>query len=136
MDNKEIKALNDLKNALLSVNGSLLKLGKNKDDVVILLPDGDFNYFDNILSSGVSSFSNFYVKVDSDKFTLSGIMISKYGKEVQYASIYYSVSVVLSAMFDRYEHERKFQSERYEVYYSSQFVYFDLVCLELLNEQI
>ena len=82
MDNKEIKALNDLKNALLSVNGSLLKLGKNKDDVVILLPDGDFNYFDNILSSGVSSFSNFYVKVDSDKFTLSGIMISKYGKVV------------------------------------------------------
>ena len=118
MDNKEIKALNDLKNALLSVNGSLLKLGKNKDDVVILLPDGDFNYF------------------DSDKFTLSGIMISKYGKEVQYASIYYSVSVVLSTMFDRYEHERKFQSECYEVYYSSQFVYFDLVCLELLNEQI
>lgn len=43
MDNKEIKALNDLKNALLSVNGSLLKLGKNKDDVVILLPDSDFN---------------------------------------------------------------------------------------------
>ena len=82
MDNKEIKALNDLKNALLSVNGSLLKLGKNKDDVVILLPDGDFNYFDNILSSSVSSFSNFYMKVDSDRFTLSGIMISKYGKEI------------------------------------------------------
>lgn len=82
MDNKEIKALNDLKNALLSVNGSLLKLGKNKDDVVILLPDGDFNYFDNILSTGVGIFSNFYVKVDSNRFTLSGIMISKYGKEI------------------------------------------------------
>ena len=82
MDNKEVKALNDLKNALLSVNGSLLKLGKNKDDVVILLPDGDFNYFDNILSAGVGIFSNFYVKVDSNRFTLSGIMISKYGKEI------------------------------------------------------
>lgn len=139
MDNKEIKALNDLKNALLSVNGSLLKLGKNKDDVVILLPDDDFNYFDNILSSGVGSFSNFYMKVDSDRFTLSGIMISKYGKEVkgvQYASIYYSVFTVYFNVFNRHGYKRKFQSECYEVYYSSQLVYFDLVCVELLNEQV
>lgn len=82
MDNKEFTALSDIKKSLLSLNGALLRLGKNKDDVVILLPDGDFNYFDNILSSGVGSFSNFYMKVDNDRFTLSGIMISKYGKKV------------------------------------------------------
>lgn len=81
MDNKEFTALSDIKKSLLSLNGALLRLGKNKEDVVILLPDGDFAYFENILSSGVSSLSNFYIKISDDEFSLSGIRIQKYSKE-------------------------------------------------------
>lgn len=70
-----------LKKSLLSLNGCITRLGKNKEDVVILLPDGDFAYFENILSSGVSSLSNFYIKVSDSEFSLSGIRIQKYSKE-------------------------------------------------------
>ena len=81
MEQKEITALTDLKKALLSVNGSLLRLGINKDDVTIVIPKDEFNYFTNILSSGVSGLSNFYIKVDENTFTLSGIVITKKFKE-------------------------------------------------------
>ena len=81
MEQKEITALTDLKKALLSVNGSLLRLGINKNDVTIVIPKDEFNYFTNILSSGVSGLSNFYIKVDEDTFTLSGIVITKKFKE-------------------------------------------------------
>lgn len=81
MEQKEITALTDLKKALLSVNGSLLRLGINKDDVTIVIPKDEFNYFTNILSSGVSGLSNFYIKVNEDMFTLSGIKVTKKFKE-------------------------------------------------------
>ena len=81
MEQKEITALTDLKKALLSVNGSLLRLGINKDDVTIVIPKDEFNYFTNILSSGVSGLSNFYIKIDEDTFTLSGITVTKKFKE-------------------------------------------------------
>lgn len=81
MEQKEITALTDLKKALLSVNGNLLRLGINKDDVTVVIPKDEFNYFTNILSSGVSGLSNFYIKVDENTFTLSGIVITKKFKE-------------------------------------------------------
>ena len=82
MEQKEITALTDLKKALLSVNGSLLRLGINKDDVTSVIPTDEFNYFTNILSSGVSGSSNFYIKVDENTFTLSGIKVIKKFKAI------------------------------------------------------
>ncbi len=77
MEVKEIEALNDLRKALLQVNGAISRLGKDKGDMVIVLPKDDWNYFNNVLSSGVSSFSNFYIKINDNEFTLSGIRVQK-----------------------------------------------------------
>jgi len=82
MEVKEIEALNDLRKALLQVNGAISRLGKEKGDVVIVLPKDDWSYFNNVLSSGVSSFSNYYISVNDDEFTLSGIRVSRQVKEV------------------------------------------------------
>lgn len=78
MEQKELEALKKLKDGLLQVNGALMKLGKNKEDVIICLPNSEFAYFTNILSSGVSSISNFYIKVSEDEFKLADIRIKKY----------------------------------------------------------
>ena len=77
MEQKEMIALNDLRKALLSINGAFLRLGVNKDDVMIVLPVGDFTYFSNVLSSGVGTLPNFYIKVSEDEFTLSGLRVTK-----------------------------------------------------------
>jgi hypothetical protein len=77
METKEIEALNDLRKALLQVNGSMSRLGKDKNEIVIILPKDDWNYFNNVLSSGVSSFSNFYIRINDKEFSLSGIKIQK-----------------------------------------------------------
>lgn len=77
MEVKEIEALNDLRKALLQVNGAISRLGKDKGDMVIVLPKDDWNYFNNVLSSGVSSFSNFYIRINDNEFTLSGIRVQK-----------------------------------------------------------
>ena len=82
MEVQEIAALNDLRKALLSVNGTIARLGKDKGDILIVLPNDDWVYFDNVLSSGVSSFSNYYIKINSDEFTLSGIRITRKVEEV------------------------------------------------------
>lgn len=82
MDAQEIVALNDLRKALLSVNGAVGRLGKDKNDMVICLPNDDWVYFDNVLSSGVSSFSNYYIKINNDTFTLSGIRVTRKVKEI------------------------------------------------------
>lgn len=82
MDVQEIVALNDLRKALLSVNGAVSHLGKDKNEMVIILPNDDFVYFRNVLSSGVSSFSNYYISISDNEFTLSGIKISRQVKEV------------------------------------------------------
>lgn len=79
MEVKEIEALNDLRKALLQVNGAISRLGKDKDDIVIILPNDEWNYFNNVLSSGVSSFSNFYIRISDNEFTLSGIRVQKNG---------------------------------------------------------
>ena len=77
MEVKEIEALNDLRKALLQVNGAISRLGKDKDDIVIILPSDEWNYFNNVLSSGVSSFSNFYIRTSDNEFTLSGIRVTR-----------------------------------------------------------
>ena len=66
-----------LKNTLLQLNGALLRLGINTEDVVIILPRHDFSYFKNVLESGNSSLAKFYIPVDVASFKLSGITISR-----------------------------------------------------------
>ena len=82
MDVQEIVALNDLRKALLTINGAVSRLGKDKNEMVIILPNDDFVYFRNVLSSGISSFSNYYINISDDEFTLSGIRVSRQVKEV------------------------------------------------------
>jgi len=81
MDVQEIVALNDLRKALLSVNGAIGRLGINTEEVVIILPRHDFSYFKNVLESGNGSLAKFYIPVDVDSFKLSGITISRMSKE-------------------------------------------------------
>ncbi|MEG2706875.1 MAG: hypothetical protein RR959_06000 [Erysipelotrichaceae bacterium] len=82
MEIQEITALNDLRKGLLAINGAISRLGKDKNEMVIILPNDDFVYFRNVLSSGVSSFSNYYISISDDTFTLSGIKISRQSKEI------------------------------------------------------
>ena len=82
MDVQEIVALNDLRKALLSVNGAIGRLGRDKDEMVVLLPNDDWVYFNNVLSSGVSSFSNFYINISDYEFTLSGVRVTRKAKEI------------------------------------------------------
>ena len=77
MDVQEIVALNDLRKALLSVNGAIRRLGINTEEVIIILPRHDFSYFKNVLESGNGSLAKFYIHVDDDSFKLSGITISR-----------------------------------------------------------
>ncbi len=66
-----------LKNTLLQLNGALLRLGVNTEEVVIILPRHDFSYFKNVLESGNTGLAKFYIPVDVDSFKLSGITISR-----------------------------------------------------------
>ena len=77
MDVQEIIALNDLRKALLSLNGASRRLGINTEEVVIFLPRHDFSYFKNVLESGNGSLAKFYIPVNDDSFKLSGITISR-----------------------------------------------------------
>ena len=77
MDVQEIVALNDLRKALLSLNGASRRLGINTEEVVIILPRHDFSYFNNVLESGNAGLAKFCIPVDVDSFKLSGITISR-----------------------------------------------------------
>ena len=66
-----------LKNTILQLNGALLRLGVNTEEVVIILPRHDFIYFKNVLESGNAGLAKFYIQVDDDSFKLSGITISR-----------------------------------------------------------
>ena len=66
-----------LKNTLLQLNGALLRLGVNTEEVVIILPRHDFSYFKNVLESGNAGLAKFYIPIDVDSFKLSGITISR-----------------------------------------------------------
>ena len=65
-----------LNNTLLQLNGTLLRLGINKEDTHIVLPKSDWVYFNNVLSSGQSSISKYYQSVSDKEFTLSGVSIT------------------------------------------------------------
>ena len=82
MDVQEIVALNDLRKALLSLNGAIGRLGRDKDEMLVVLPNDDWVYFNNVLSSGVSSFSNYYVSISDNEFTLSGIRVTRKTEEI------------------------------------------------------
>ena len=82
MDVQEIVALNDLRKALLSVNGAIGRLGRDKDEMFVVLPRHDFSYFKNVLESGNAGLAKFYIPVDDDSFKLSGITISRNKGEV------------------------------------------------------
>ena len=73
----EILEFDKLKSAILQINGSLLRLGINTNEVVIILPRPDFSYFKNVLESGNAGLAKFYIPVDDDTFKLSGITISR-----------------------------------------------------------
>lgn len=73
----EILEFDKLKSALLQINGSLLRLGINTEEVAIILPRHDFSYFKNVLESGNSGLAKFYIHIDDDSFKLSGITISR-----------------------------------------------------------
>ena len=70
-----------LKNTLLQLNGALLRLGINKEDTHIVLPKSDWVYFDNVLSSGQSSMSEYYQSISDKQFILSGVSITYGVKE-------------------------------------------------------
>ena len=65
-----------LKNTLLQLNGALLRLGIDKDNTHIVLPKSDWVYFNNVLSSSVSSMSKYYRSVNGKEFVLSGISVT------------------------------------------------------------
>ena len=73
----EILEFDKLKSAILQINGSLLRLGINTEEVVIILPRHDFSYFKNVLESGNAGLAKFYIHIDDDSFKLSGITISR-----------------------------------------------------------
>ena len=81
MEVQEIAALNDLRKALLSVNGAIARLGKDKGDITVVLPKADWVYFNNVLSSGQSSMSKYYQSVSDKQFNLSGVSITYGVKE-------------------------------------------------------
>lgn len=65
-----------LKNTLLQLNGALLRLGIDKENTHIVLPKSDWVYFNNVLSSGVSSMSKYYRSVNDKEFMLSVIGVT------------------------------------------------------------
>ena len=77
MDVQEIVALNDLRKALLTINGASRRLGINTEEVVIILPRHDFSYLKNVLESGNVGLAKFYITIDADSFKLSGITVSR-----------------------------------------------------------
>ena len=80
--------LNKLKDSLLALNGSLLRLGVNKDEVIILLPNTEWNYINIALQKEKSQYSKYYSKVDDKAFMLGGIKVKKYRGEDLWVGYY------------------------------------------------
>ena len=78
----ENKAINDFKDALLKINGALLKSGTDTSEAVIMLPREDFNWWFTVLQYPNSPASKF-LKYDPDnktEFILAGIKVRSFGK--------------------------------------------------------
>lgn len=80
--NIENQAVKSFTEALLAINGALLKSGSNKDEVVIMLPREDFNWWFTVLQYPNSPASKFfkYNPQDLTEFTLAGIKVRSFGK--------------------------------------------------------
>lgn len=73
---QENKAFNDIKDALLSMNGALLRCGVNKDDVIINIARLDWVYMKEVLSYETSNYHKFFkLTNDEDVFILAGIKV-------------------------------------------------------------
>lgn len=78
----ERQAIKSFTEALLAINGALLKSGSNKDEAVIMLPKEDFSWWFTVLQYPNSPASKFF-KYDPDnktEFTLAGIKVRSFGK--------------------------------------------------------
>lgn len=78
----ERQAVKSFTEALLAINGAMLKSGSSKDEVVIMLPREDFNWWFSVLQYPNSPASKFF-KYDSDnktEFMLAGIKVRSFGK--------------------------------------------------------
>lgn len=80
--NIENQAVKSFTEALLAINGALLKSGSNKDEAVIMLPREDFNWWFTVLQYPNSPASKFfkYDPQDLNEFTLAGIKVRSFGK--------------------------------------------------------
>lgn len=78
----ERQAVKSFTEALLAINGALLKSGSNKDEAVIMLPKEDFKYFFTVLQYPNTPASKFfkYDQQDLSEFTLAGIKVRSFGK--------------------------------------------------------
>ena len=78
----ERQAIKSFTEALLAINGALLKSGSNKDEAVIMLPKEDFNYFFTVLQYPNTPASKFFKHdpQDLNEFTLAGIKVRSFGK--------------------------------------------------------
>lgn len=80
--NVENQAVKSFTEALLAINGALLKSGSNKDEAVIMLPKYDYQYWFTVLQYPNSPASKFfkYDPQDLNEFTLAGIKVRSFGK--------------------------------------------------------
>ncbi|CAH1066855.1 Uncharacterised protein [Acinetobacter phage MD-2021a] len=78
----ERQAIKSFTEALLAINGALLKSGSNKDEAVIMLPKYDYQYWFTVLQYPNSPASKFfkYDPQDLNEFTLAGIKVRGFGK--------------------------------------------------------
>lgn len=76
----ENKAINDFKDALLKINGALLKSGTDTSEVVIMLPKEDWNYWYTVLSYENSNANKFFKPSEElpNEFKLGGIKVRSF----------------------------------------------------------
>lgn len=77
----ENKAVNDFKDALLKINGALLKSGTDTSEVVIMLPKEDWKWWYTVLSYENSNANKFFKPSDElpNEFKLGGISVRSFG---------------------------------------------------------
>lgn len=79
---RENKSVTDLTNALLKINGALLRSGTSKDDVVLMLPREDWLWLYTVLQYE-TTYGHKFFKFDAEipnEFKLSGITIRSFKK--------------------------------------------------------
>lgn len=77
----EILEFDKLKSALLQINGSLLRLGVDREDMYVVLPSHDWAHFNIVLKTKQSGLHKFYKEVDDFSFMLAGLKVVSSTKE-------------------------------------------------------